>query len=66
MFQDNVYCHITSGLGAGLFAVICGSPVDVVKSRMMGAPERLCSCAAVAARVWQCQNGGICGGSWTW
>ncbi|KAL4436080.1 hypothetical protein ABPG77_005528 [Micractinium sp. CCAP 211/92] len=37
MFQDNVYCHITSGLGAGLFAVICGSPVDVVKSRMMGA-----------------------------
>lgn len=36
MFQDNIYCHVTSGLGAGLFAVICGSPVDVVKSRMMG------------------------------
>ena len=36
MFQDNVYCHVTSGLGAGLFAVLCGSPVDVVKSRMMG------------------------------
>lgn len=35
---DNVYCHITSGLGAGFFAVLCGSPVDVVKSRMMGAP----------------------------
>jgi hypothetical protein len=35
LFQDNVYCHITSGLGAGLFAVLCGSPVDVVKSRMM-------------------------------
>ncbi len=43
MFQDNVYCHITSGLGAGLFAVICGSPVDVVKSRMMGAPADLLS-----------------------
>lgn len=37
MFQDNIYCHVVSGLGAGLFAVICGSPVDVVKSRMMGA-----------------------------
>lgn len=37
VFEDNVYCHITSGLGAGLFAVLCGSPVDVVKSRMMGA-----------------------------
>mmetsp|Transcript_7436 Transcript_7436/g.22008 ORF Transcript_7436/g.22008 Transcript_7436/m.22008 type:complete len:305 (-) Transcript_7436:550-1464(-) len=34
--DDNVYCHILSGLGAGFFAVICGSPVDVVKSRMMG------------------------------
>jgi solute carrier family 25 uncoupling protein 8/9 len=36
VFEDNIYCHVTSGLGAGLFAVICGSPVDVVKSRMMG------------------------------
>ena len=35
--EDNVYCHILSGLGAGFFAVICGSPVDVVKSRLMGA-----------------------------
>ena len=33
---DNIYCHILSGLGAGFFAVICGSPVDVVKSRLMG------------------------------
>ncbi len=32
---DNAYCHILSGLGAGFFAVVCGSPVDVVKSRMM-------------------------------
>ena len=36
MFQDNVYCHLASGLGAGFFAVCIGSPVDVVKSRMMG------------------------------
>ena len=36
---DNVYCHIASGLGAGFFAVCVGSPVDVVKSRMMGAPK---------------------------
>lgn len=34
--DDNAYCHILSGLGAGFFAVVCGSPVDVVKSRMMG------------------------------
>lgn len=33
---DNVYCHLASGLGAGFFAVCVGSPVDVVKSRMMG------------------------------
>jgi solute carrier family 25 uncoupling protein 8/9 len=35
-FEDNVYCHITSGLGAGFVATCIGSPVDVVKSRMMG------------------------------
>jgi solute carrier family 25 uncoupling protein 8/9 len=33
---DGVPCHIASGLGAGFFAVIFGSPVDVVKSRVMG------------------------------
>lgn len=38
LFEDNVVCHLASGLGAGFFAVCCGSPVDVVKSRMMGAP----------------------------
>lgn len=37
MFHDNVYCHLASGLGAGFVAVCVGSPVDVVKSRMMGA-----------------------------
>ncbi|KAJ7959747.1 putative Mitochondrial uncoupling protein [Quillaja saponaria] len=35
-FMDNVFTHLLAGLGAGLFAVCIGSPVDVVKSRMMG------------------------------
>ncbi|KMZ58073.1 Mitochondrial uncoupling protein [Zostera marina] len=35
-FSDNSLTHILSGLGAGFFAVCIGSPVDVVKSRMMG------------------------------
>ena len=39
-FKDNVVTHILSGLGAGFFAVCLGSPVDVVKSRVMG--ERMC------------------------
>lgn len=41
LFKDNIYCHIASGLGAGFFAVCVGSPVDVVKSRMMGTSSRL-------------------------
>ncbi|KAL3624009.1 Mitochondrial uncoupling protein 2 [Castilleja foliolosa] len=35
-FTDSVLTHILAGLGAGFFAVCIGSPVDVVKSRMMG------------------------------
>ncbi|XP_021891753.1 mitochondrial uncoupling protein 2 [Carica papaya] len=35
-FTDNVLTHLLAGLGAGLFAVCIGSPIDVVKSRMMG------------------------------
>ncbi|CAN6471457.1 unnamed protein product [Victoria cruziana] len=35
-FSDNVFTHLLSGLGAGFFAVCIGSPVDVMKSRMMG------------------------------
>ncbi|GAQ86261.1 Mitochondrial oxidative phosphorylation uncoupling protein [Klebsormidium nitens] len=35
-FQDNIGTHIMSGLGAGFIAVCVGSPVDVVKSRVMG------------------------------
>ena len=34
---DNALTHVASGLGAGFMAVCVGSPVDVVKSRMMGA-----------------------------
>lgn len=37
-FTDNVVTHLFSGLGAGFIAVCVGSPVDVVKSRMMGDP----------------------------
>ncbi|MED6204582.1 Mitochondrial uncoupling protein 2 [Stylosanthes scabra] len=35
-FTDSAFTHLLAGLGAGLFAVFIGSPVDVVKSRMMG------------------------------
>ncbi|KAM0027776.1 putative mitochondrial carrier UCP, mitochondrial carrier domain superfamily [Helianthus debilis subsp. tardiflorus] len=38
-FTDNVFTHLLSGLGAGFVAVCVGSPVDVVKSRMMGDPS---------------------------
>ncbi|KNA11632.1 hypothetical protein SOVF_133380 [Spinacia oleracea] len=35
-FTDSALTHILAGLGAGFFAVCIGSPLDVVKSRMMG------------------------------
>lgn len=35
-FSDTMFTHLLAGLGAGLFAVCIGSPVDVLKSRMMG------------------------------
>ncbi|KAI8573972.1 hypothetical protein RHMOL_Rhmol01G0317800 [Rhododendron molle] len=35
-FTDSAFTHLLAGLGAGLFAVCIGSPVDLVKSRMMG------------------------------
>ncbi|KAK8697830.1 hypothetical protein V6N13_113965 [Hibiscus sabdariffa] len=35
-FSDNILTHLLAGLGAGFFAVCIGSPIDVVKSRMMG------------------------------
>jgi solute carrier family 25 uncoupling protein 8/9 len=34
--EDGVPLHLISGLGAGFVAVCVGSPVDVVKSRIMG------------------------------
>lgn len=40
VFKDNVVTHILSGLGAGFFAVCIGSPVDVVKSRVMGDKDK--------------------------
>lgn len=36
VFHDNILTHLVSGLGAGFFAVCVGSPMDVIKSRMMG------------------------------
>ncbi|GAB4815670.1 hypothetical protein N2152v2_002716 [Parachlorella kessleri] len=36
-FKDDVLCHLASGLSAGFLSTVTGSPVDVVKSRMMGA-----------------------------
>ncbi len=38
LFTDSLPTHVVAGLGAGFLAVCVGSPVDVVKSRMMGAP----------------------------
>jgi len=35
-FTDNVFTHILAGLGAGVFAVCIGSPVDVVCSANSG------------------------------
>ena len=46
-FRDNVYCHLSASLAAGVLAVLAGSPFDVVKSRSMGA---LC-CAALCCAV---------------
>lgn len=34
--KDDSGTHVLSGLGAGFVAVCVGSPVDVVKSRVMG------------------------------
>lgn len=37
-FMDNVYTHLLAGLGAGLFAVFIGSPVDVVGATLAPFP----------------------------
>ena len=36
---DNIATHILSGLSAGLAATLLGSPVDVVKTRVMAAAK---------------------------
>jgi hypothetical protein len=53
VFQDNVVTHLVAGLGAGFIAVCVGSPVDVVKSRVMGAREgaRLLSAAGAGREI---------------
>jgi hypothetical protein len=48
-FTDNVVTHLVAGLGAGFFAVCVGSPVDVVKSRVMGEWAAAAVTAATAA-----------------
>jgi solute carrier family 25 uncoupling protein 8/9 len=35
--KDNLLCHFTCGFAAGLAAVTIGSPVDVMKTRIMSA-----------------------------
>jgi len=37
-FKDGIPCHITCAAGAGVIACIVGSPVDVLKTRVMNAP----------------------------
>jgi solute carrier family 25 uncoupling protein 8/9 len=39
ILDDNTTCHIVCGFLAGLVAVIVGSPVDVMKTRMMNAKK---------------------------
>ena len=61
LVDDNMYCHILSGLGAGFFAVICGSPVDVVKSRLMGAlPAQLLDVGSFGV-FWEGGSASECG-----
>ena len=38
LMDDSYLCHFTSGFMAGFCAVIVGSPVDVVKTRIMNKP----------------------------
>ena len=35
--NDNIYCHFVSSAFAGLMAAVVGSPVDLIKTRMMHA-----------------------------
>lgn len=35
--NDNIYCHFVSSAIAGFVAAVVGSPVDVIKTRIMNA-----------------------------
>lgn len=37
LMQDNIYCHLISSSIAGFVAAVVGSPVDVIKTRVMNA-----------------------------
>jgi hypothetical protein len=54
-FQDNIVTHLVAGLGAGFFAVCVGSPVDVVKSRVMG-ELTVCTRAAAMGGKTSCRH----------
>ena len=41
--KDGVMCHILCACGAGTTACVFGSPVDVLKTRVMNAPKGLYS-----------------------
>jgi len=38
LLNDNVLCHLCSAFMAGFCATVCGSPFDVVKTRIMNRP----------------------------
>eukprot|EP00744_Colponema_vietnamica_P004298 GILI01006447.1.p1 GENE.GILI01006447.1~~GILI01006447.1.p1 ORF type:complete len:323 (-),score=69.00 GILI01006447.1:78-1001(-) len=37
--KDDIYCHFVSALGAGFIATVVGSPVDVIKTRVMSSQK---------------------------
>lgn len=43
LFGDTLACHLASSICAGFCSTVCGSPFDVVKSRMMS--ELAAACA---------------------
>jgi hypothetical protein len=49
--NDGVPCHLLSGFLAGFCAVCCGSPVDVMKTRIMNAQK---GAAQVYKNVFDC------------
>lgn len=39
LMTDNIFCHLVASSGAGFTAAVLGSPVDVVKTRIMNAKK---------------------------